>query len=182
MGSVHQEKNPSRRTTVSLQSVKEVVLFILNQPIILSTMLLDFFATFFSSANTLMPIFAIDFLGVGVVAYGWLSAAQSIGAVGAALVASQLKEIRHQGCMFLGAVVVFGLATIVFGLSRSYVISMLGKMVIGASDSVSMIIRNTIRQLQTPDYIRGGMTASTRFSLWADHSWGRWKRARWRRS
>jgi len=92
MGSVHQEKNPSRRTTVSLQSVKEVVLFILNQPIILSTILLDFFATFFSSANTIMPIFARDVLGVGVVAYGWLSAAQSIGAVGAALLASKLME------------------------------------------------------------------------------------------
>jgi MFS family permease len=159
MGSVRQAKDPTRRTTVSLQSIKEGVQFILQQPIILSTMLLDFFATFFSSANTLMPIFARDVLGVGVVAYGWLSAAQSIGAVGAALVASQLREIRHQGRTFLGAVVVFGLATIAFGVSRSFIISMLALMVIGASDSVSMIIRNTIRQLQTPDYIRGRMTS-----------------------
>jgi MFS family permease len=159
MGSVRQEQDPSHRTTVSTQSIKEGVQFILHQPIILSTMLIDFFATFFSSANTLMPIFARDVLGVGVVAYGWLSAAQSIGAVAAALVASQLKEIRHQGRTFLGAVVVFGLGTIIFGLSRSLVVSMLALMVIGASDSVSMIIRNTIRQLQTPDYIRGRMTS-----------------------
>ena len=159
MGAVQQEKDPTRRTTVSMQSIKEGIQFILNQPIILSTMLLDFFATYFSSANTLLPIFACDVLGVGVVAYGWLSAAQFIGAVGAALVASQLREIRHQGRTFLGAVVVFGLATIVFGLSRSLILSMLALMVIGTSDSVSMIIRNTIRQLQTPDYIRWRMTS-----------------------
>ena len=97
MGAVRQEKDPSHHTTVSTQSIKEGIQFIIHQPIILSTMLIDFFATFFSSANTLMPIFARDVLGVGVVAYGWLSAAQSIGAVGAALVASQLREIRHQG-------------------------------------------------------------------------------------
>jgi MFS family permease len=159
MGAVRQVKDPDQRTSVSLQAIKEGIQFILHQPIILSTMLLDFFATFFSSANTLMPIFARDVLGVGVIAYGWLSAAQSIGAVTAALVASQLKEIRHQGRTFLGAVVVFGVATIVFGLSRSFIVSMLALMVIGASDSISMIIRNTIRQLQTPDYIRGRMSS-----------------------
>jgi MFS family permease len=159
MGPVKQAADPVKRTTVSLTAIREGVSFILSHPIILSTMLLDFFATFFSSANTLMPIFARDVLGVGALAYGWLSAAQSIGAVATALVASQLDELRHQGRTLLGAVVFFGAATIVFGLSRSFVLSMLALMVIGASDSVSMIIRNTIRQLQTPDYIRGRMTS-----------------------
>ena len=161
MGPVAQQADPARRANVSLASIKEGILFILSQPIILASMLLDFFATFFSSANTLMPMYARDVLGVGVVAYGWLSAAQSIGAVLAALVASQVEHIRHQGVVLLVSVVAFGLATILFGLARSFLVAMLALALVGASDSISMIIRNTIRQLQTPDYIRGRMTSIT---------------------
>ena len=159
MGPVQQEAQPGIRPEVSLPAIKEGVRFILSQPIILSTMILDFFATFFASANTLMPIIARDVLHVGEVAYGWLSAAQSIGAVGAALVMSQVKEVRRQGPLFLGSVVVFGLATIAFGLSALFITAMVTLILVGAADSVSTIIRNTIRQLQTPDYIRGRMTS-----------------------
>ena len=159
IGPVAQQPDPERRANVSLQSIKEGVRFIISQPMILSTMLLDFFATFFSSANTLMPIYARDILGVGAVGYGWLSAAQSIGAVLAALVLTQVERIRRQGTVFLGAVVIFGLATILFGMAGSFMIAMLALAVMVAADSVSMIIRNTIRQLQTPDYIRGRMVS-----------------------
>jgi MFS family permease len=122
-------------------------------------MLIDFFATFFSSANTLMPLIARDVLGVGVVEYGWLNAAQAIGAVTAALIVSQFGQIRRQGFMFLTAVFAFGISTILFGLANSFVLAMLALILIGASDSVSTIIRNTIRQLQTPDHIRGRMVS-----------------------
>jgi MFS family permease len=159
MGPVEQQVSAEKRATVSLTSIKEGIQFILGQPIILATMVLDFFATFFSSANTLMPIFARDILNVGAVEYGWLSSAQSIGAVSAALVISQLREIRRQGPIFLISVVIFGIATIFFGLSTTFWMAMLALIVIGAADSVSTIIRNTIRQLQTPDYIRGRMTS-----------------------
>jgi len=161
MGPVAQQADPERRSNVSLASIKEGIQFILSQPIILGSMLLDFFATFFSSANTLMPLYARDVLGVGVVAYGWLSAAQSIGAVLAALVASQVEHFRRQGVILLGSVVAFGLATILFGLARSFLVAMLALALVGAADSISMIIRNTIRQIQTPDYIRGRMTSVT---------------------
>ncbi|HSO12136.1 MAG TPA: MFS transporter [Anaerolineales bacterium] len=144
---------------VSWESIREGIQFILNKPIILSTMLLDFIATFFASANTLMPIVAVDVLKVGVFEYGWLSAAQSVGAVTAALVVSQSRELRRQGPIFLGAVVVFGTATVLFGLSSSFILAWCALAVIGAADSVSTIIRNTIRQLQTPDHIRGRMTS-----------------------
>ena len=144
---------------VSWTSIREGIVFILNKPIILSTMLLDFIATFFASANTLMPIIAVDVLKVGVLEYGWLSAAQSVGAALAALVVSQVRELRRQGPIFLGAVVVFGAATVLFGLSSSFVLAWGALAVIGAADSVSAIIRNTIRQLQTPDHIRGRMTS-----------------------
>ena len=159
MGSVEQQVQPGERVTINLSAIREGIQFILAQPIILSTMMLDFFATFFSSANTLMPIFARDILHVGAIEYGWLSAAQSIGAVGVALVISQVHEIRRQGPIFLISVVIFGLATIFFGLSRLFWVAMLALVLVGAADSVSTIIRNTIRQLQTPDYIRGRMTS-----------------------
>lgn len=159
IGPVPQAKDPSRGTAINLAAIREGVGFIRRQPVILSTMLLDFFATFFSSANTLMPIFARDILRVGAIEYGWLSAAQSIGAVAAGLVISQLREIRRQGPLFLGSVVAFGLATVAFGSSRTFALSMVALVFVGASDSVSAIIRNTIRQLQTPDYIRGRMVS-----------------------
>jgi MFS family permease len=159
IGPIPQRTRGSGRIQVKFADIVEGVRFILGQPVILSSMLLDFFATFFSSANTLMPIFARDILHVGAVEYGWLSAAQSIGAMAAATIISQLKEIRRQGRTLLLSVVAFGISTIMFGLSRSFFGAVIALIFIGASDSVSAIIRNTIRQLQTPDYIRGRMTS-----------------------
>lgn len=159
MGPVAQVVQAGRQPEISLAAIRDGVQFILGRPVILSTMIMDFLATFFSSANTLMPIYARDVLHVGVVAYGWLSAAQSIGAVAAAIVFSQLREIRRQGPTFLSAVVVFGIATVAFGLARSLAAAMLALILVGAADSVSTIIRNTIRQLQTPDHMRGRMTS-----------------------
>jgi MFS family permease len=158
IGPVAQTKT-ARVAGVSWASIKEGIHFIVNKPIILSTMLLDFVATFFASANTLMPIVARDVLHVGVVEYGWLSAAPSAGAVIAALVISQLPELRRQGQLFLASVAVFGLATMIFGASTSLVLAWFALSITGAADSVSTIIRNTIRQLQTPDHIRGRMTS-----------------------
>jgi MFS family permease len=158
IGPIPQTKT-DRIAGVSWNSIKEGIHFIVNKPIILSTMLLDFIATFFASANTLMPIVARDILNVGVVEYGWLSAAPAVGAVIAALFISQLPELRRQGQLFLGSVVVFGAATVVFGATTSLVLAWFALAVTGAADSVSTIIRNTIRQLQTPDHIRGRMTS-----------------------
>jgi MFS family permease len=135
------------------------ITFIRNQPLILSTMILDFIATFFSSANTLLPFFAQNVIHVGEVAYGWLAAAQSIGAVFVGIIASQVRHIRYQGMLLLGSVVVFGAGTILFGVSRLYAVIFFALALIGAADSVSTIIRNTIRQLNTPDSLRGRMTS-----------------------
>jgi MFS family permease len=159
MGPIAQQVQRTQNGAISLGAIREGLQFILGHPIILATMLLDFFATFFSSANTLMPIIAVDILHVGALEYGWLSASQSIGAVTAALVISQLPTIRRQGPVFLTAVLAFGLSTIAFGFTRTFPMAMLALVFIGASDSVSTIIRNTIRQLQTPDYIRGRMVS-----------------------
>jgi MFS family permease len=126
---------------------------------ILATMLIDFFATFFSSANALLPIFVVDIFLAGEVEYGWLSAAQAVGAVLAALLLTQISMVRRQGMLFLVSVLVYGLATIGFGLSRSVGWGLVALVVIGAADSVSAILRNTIRQMQTPDEMRGRMVS-----------------------
>ena len=161
MGNVPQKMNPTRRNKIKLGTIKEGIRFIIGQPIIFASMILDFVATFFASANTLMPIVARDVLHVSVKAYGWLSAAQSVGAMIAALVISQLRNLRQQGRVFLVAVLIFGLATIVFGFSTTFVLAWIALALAAAADSVSMIIRNTIRQLQTPDQLRGRMTSIT---------------------
>lgn len=159
LGKVPQKKTPLPSGRGSLLAIREGLRFTLGKPIIFSTMLLDFIATFFASANTLMPIVARDVLKVGVVEYGWLSAAASMGAVLAGLVVSQVRLLRRQGLIFLGAVVLFGAATILFGLSRQFVLAWCALALTGAADAVSTIIRNTIRQLQTPDHMRGRMTS-----------------------
>jgi len=144
---------------VSMEAIREGVRFILGKPIIFSSMMLDFVATFFASASTLMPIIATDVLKVGVVEYGYLSAAPAVGAVIVALIMSQVREIRRQGPIFVGAVIVFGVATLIFGLTKSFMIAWLAIATTGAADGLSTIIRNTIRQLQTPDHVRGRMTS-----------------------
>lgn len=159
MGDIPQTFDPSKQRMTGLQSIKEGIQFLSQRPIIFSSMLLDFFATFFSSANTLMPIFARDILHVGEIGYGWLSAAQSIGATLAAVVISQMDQIRKQGPVLLVSVVIFGLATILFGISTAFTLSMIGLILMGAADSVSVVIRNTIRQLRTPDHMRGRMVS-----------------------
>lgn len=154
-----QQTFAEKSSGISLESIREGIRFIASRPIIFSTMLLDFVATFFASATTLMPIIAQEVLHVGVVEYGYLSAAPAVGAVIAALVISQIKELRRQGPLFLGSVLVFGLATVIFGASKIFMVSWLAIALTGAADGVSTIIRNTIRQLQTPDQIRGRMTS-----------------------
>ena len=129
-----------------------------RSPIIRSTMLLDFFATFFSSATALLPIFAQDVLGVGAHGYGWLYAAPAVGAVmtSAAMVPA-VERIERRGLTLLWAVAVYGAATVVFGLSRSFWLTFACLAATGAADTVSMVIRNIVRQLETPDRLRGRM-------------------------
>jgi len=155
----HVPQDGYRMSGVNLGAVRDGLRFIASRQLILSTMIMDFFATFFASANTMMPIVARDILKVSEIGYGWLVSAQSIGSVAAGLVVSQVKLLRRQGLLFLGAVVVFGAATIVFGFSGSFFLAMAALVFVGAADAVSTIIRNTIRQLQTPDHIRGRMTS-----------------------
>jgi MFS family permease len=141
--------------------IREGIEFIKNSPIIFSVMVLDFFGTFFSSANTLLPFVAMDILHVGPIQYGWLSASQSIGTMMVGLYLSQKNNLHRQGLLISISVAGFGLATILFGLSTSFWLTMLALILIGAFDGLSSIIRNTVRQLLTPDAMRGRMMSIT---------------------
>jgi MFS family permease len=161
MGEVPQQAAARLSTArgIDWAAIRQGIRFILNSPIILSSMLLDFLATFFSSANTLLPFVAQDILRVGPVEYGWLAGAQSIGGIIAGLALSQRSNLRRQGIILMDAVLVFGAATVIFGLSHWFWLTFLALMLIGAADAVSTILRNTIRQLQTPDALRGRMVS-----------------------
>jgi MFS family permease len=145
----------------TFRDIREGIVFIKNSPIILSVMILDFFGTFFSSANTLLPFVARDILHVGPIQYGWLSASQSIGTMMIGLYLSQKAKIRRQGMLLSISVVGFGLATLLFGVSTSFWITMLALIMVGAFDGLGSIIRNTVRQLLTPDTMRGRMMSIT---------------------
>src|SRR5438876_2759114 len=149
----------SGRDEVSLHAAMEGLRFVFRSPLIRSTMLLDFFATFFSSATALLPIFAQDILKVGAKGYGWLYAAPAAGALATSAVMVPLTErIERRGVVLLWAVGWFGAATVVFGVSRSFWLTFFCLALTGATDTVSMIIRNVVRQLETPDRLRGRMT------------------------
>src|SRR5687768_15927375 len=144
---------------VSFQSALEGLRFVFGSPLIRSTMLLDFFATFFSSAIALLPIFAQDILFVGPQGYGWLYAAPAAGALTMSAAMVLLTDrIQRRGPVLLWAVTLYGLATIGFGLSRSFAITFACLAITGAADTVSMIIRSVVRQLETPDRLRGRTT------------------------
>jgi MFS family permease len=153
-------RSSDQRSDISLDAALAGIRFVFGTPLIRSTMLLDFFATLFASATALLPIFAQDILHVGAQGYGVLSAAPSIGALlASALLVRWVGRIHRQGWTMLLAVFGFGLATVAFGLSRNFWLTFLCLGLTGATDTVSMVIRNLIRQLTTPDAMRGRMTS-----------------------
>ncbi len=147
------------RDDLSFRAATEGVRFVFRSPLIRSTMLLDFFATFFASATALLPIFAQDILGVGASGYGWLFAAPAVGSfVTSVALVPATEHIRRRGPAIVWSVIGHGVATIVFGLSRSFWLTFACLAFVGATDTVSTVLRNIIRQLETPDRLRGRMT------------------------
>jgi MFS family permease len=158
MRDVPGRSGPPARDMFSIAAARSGLSFVFRSPVIRSTMLLDFFATFFASAMALLPIFAQDILHVGARGYGMLAAAPAAGAVSASILMLPITpRLRRHGTILISAVLCYGCATLLFGLSRSFWMALVCLAISGASDSVSTIIRNLIRQLETPDDIRGRM-------------------------
>ena len=148
-----------RREALSFGALKEGLRFVWHTPIIVQTMTLDFAATFFGSATLLLPIFAQERLHVGARGYGFLAAAPAVGSVLTALVMARMGTLKRQGRLVVASVAVFGVATAAFGVSTVYWISLLMLATLGAADTVSTVLRQTIRQLVTPNHLRGRMTS-----------------------
>ena len=150
----------TERAQASLGAAREGLRFVFSSPIIRATMLLDFAATFFASATALLPIFAQDILHVGAHGYGWLYAAPSVGSLLAGAVMIRLVDrIERRGAVLLVAIVVYGVATVTFGLSRAFWLTFFCLAATGAADAVSTVLRSIIRQLMTPDRLRGRVTS-----------------------
>jgi hypothetical protein len=156
--------NLGKQVELSTKSILEGVKFVLSTPILYSTMILDFLATFFGTATILMPVFAKDVLHVGPTGLGLLYSAPAMGAVIGGLVLSVLPhhQIKNQGKVIILAVLFYGVATIGFGLSKSLLLSLFFLSLLGFWDMIARVIRNTVRQMITPDHLRGRMVSVMR--------------------
>ena len=156
---IHPTPQERSAEPASWRSLIEGIRFLRHQPIIVSTMTLDMVAVLFGGVTALLPIYATDILHVGATGFGWLRAMPSIGSIVMGLVLAVRPPFRRGGHALLWAVIVFGVATIVFGLSRSFPLSLAALFTLGAADNISVIIRATVLQLLTPDSMRGRVSA-----------------------
>jgi MFS family permease len=148
------------RSELSVRAGVEGVRWVFGQPLIRSTMLLDFFATFFASAQALLPIFAQDVLRVGPRGYGLLVGAPAMGAMlTSILMVPLVGRIERRGRVLMGSVVAYALATVAFGVSTVFWLTFFCLFLVGAADMVSTVLRNIIRHMHTPDSMRGRMTS-----------------------
>jgi len=144
---------------VSWASIREGLEFVWRNPVVLGCMTLDMFAVILGGATALLPVYATDILGVGELGYGLLSASLELGALVMSAALIFLPGFRNAGRALLGAVAVYGVATVVFGFSRWFPLSVLAYMVAGMADAVSVVLRGTAIQLSTPDALRGRVSS-----------------------
>jgi MFS family permease len=147
------------REPMTFKSLIAGMKFVMETKVILAALTLDLFAVLFGGATALLPIFAKDLLHVGPDGLGWLRAAPSIGALIVMMTIAHRPPMQRTGWTLILAVTGFGFATIVFGLSRSFGLSMAMLFILGGLDGISMIIRATLVQLWTPDEMRGRVSA-----------------------
>jgi MFS family permease len=156
---IYMKREQLKSDPVSLKSLFAGIFFIKNRPIILGAISLDLFAVLFGGATALLPIYASSILMIGSLGLGVLRSAPAIGAL---LMSAYLarKPLKHNvGKTMFIAVIFFGLSTMVFAISKSVIISFLALFVLGASDVISMVIRSTLVQLNTPDNMRGRVSS-----------------------
>lgn len=152
-------RQETARAALSFEAIRDGFRFVRSKTVLWSTMILDFVSNFFSAASTLMPIFAKDILHVGPEGLGMLYSAQSVGALIAGAALAHVGTTKNQGKLLLSGVAVYACATMIFGLSQIFALSLLSIALVGVGDSISTVIRVTLRHLETPDNMRGRMTS-----------------------
>ena len=168
---VHYRHVPAQGAA-TLASVFAGVAFVWRRQVLLGAMSLDLFAVLLGGATALLPIYARDILHTGPQGLGLLRAAPAIGALFMTLLLVRFPLQRHAGYKLIGAVGVFGLATLVFGLSDHFALSMLALVVTGAADSISVVTRLTLMQLDTPDDMRGRVSSVNSIFIGASNQLG----------
>jgi len=143
----------------TFEALMEGVRFVFGTRLLLAAISMDLFAVLLGGATALLPIYARDILDVGPWGLGWLRAAPAVGAVVMGFVIAHSGAMKKPGKIFLLAITGFGIATIIFGISTSFYLSLFFLMLIGAMDAVSVVFRGTIMQLLTPDSMRGRVSA-----------------------
>jgi len=156
---VHPQRTLRRMPAAGLSSVLDGIRFIRSRPEVLGAISLDMFAVLLGGATALLPIYARDILHTGPWGLGLLRSAMAVGALGMALWLARHPLRARAGRRMFAAVAVFGVATIVFGDSRSFALSLVALAVLGASDMVSVVVRQSLMQLRTPDHMRGRVSA-----------------------
>jgi len=153
------ETPPAKRENATLKSVFAGIAYIRSKPAIFGAISLDLFAVLLGGATALLPVYAHDILHTNSVGLGLLRSAPAVGALSVAIFLARNPLKGRIGRTMFIAVGIFGLATIVFGLSQSFVVSLLALVVLGASDMISVVVRSTFVQLETPDEMRGRVSA-----------------------
>jgi MFS family permease len=146
--------------------------FVFSRKVILATITLDLFAVLLGGSVALLPIFADQILHCGPVGLGWMRAAPAIGAFAMALMVAYLPPMHQAGKTLLWCVTAFGIATVIFGLSKAFWLSVSMLFLAGAVDSVSVIIRGSIVQLVTPDEMRGRVSAVNNIFIGTSNEFG----------
>jgi MFS family permease len=160
------------RRTISLAAIREGVSFVWHRPVVLGCMALDMFAVIFGGATALLPIYANEILHVGPRGYGLLNSALEIGALSMAVMLMLRPPIRAAGRTLLTVVALYGVATIVFGLSRVFPLSLAAYMAAGMADQISVVLRSTAIQLSTPDELRGRVSSVNLLFIGASNQLG----------
>ncbi len=153
------ERTPPNRAPVTFETVFAGIAYIRKQPVVLGAITLDLFAVLLGGATALLPIFARDVFDTGPWGLGLLRLSPAVGALAMSILLARWPMHRNAGPVMFAAVACFGAATIVFGLSTSFALSMFALAVLGASDMVSVVIRQTLIQLGTPNEMRGRVSA-----------------------
>ena len=163
---------PAVREKTSWSTLLAGIGFIRSRPAVLGAISLDLFAVLLGGATALLPVYARDILNVGPSGLGLLRSMPAVGALGMALYLAWRPLQRHVGRRMFAAVAVFGIATIGFGLSTSFLLSLSCLVVLGAADMVSVVIRQTLVQAETPDAMRGRVAAVNAVFIGASNELG----------
>jgi len=163
---------PSEAREVSLRAIREGIAFVRRERVVLGAMTLDMFAVIFAGATALLPIYTTEILQLDARAYGALFGAITVGTFATSLVLIVRPGMLHAGRALCIAVAAFGVATIVFGLSRSFWLSFAALAATGMADEVSMVARNVIIQLGTPDALRGRVSSVNQIFVGASNELG----------